>query len=157
MPAIMLCWVCLNGSLSLHTLDVEVSSQGVPNWPAVSLRLCFVEASRTVEKAVLTCYKADWLITSLASQFSAPFSHRLQYTNFMLQGKNAANEVMNGSVKTFDAWCCGAQSTSEQSQLSGPTSDSLHINLAWWAVTWRTSKLGGGCLRGYGHLPGTIR
>ena len=25
-------------------------------------------------------------------------------------------------------------------QLSGPTFDSLRKNLAWWAVTWRTSK-----------------
>ena len=30
----------------------EVSCQGVPNQPASSLRLCFVEVSLTVEKAV---------------------------------------------------------------------------------------------------------
>ena len=42
-------------------------------------------------------------------------------------------------------------------------SDSLCKNLAWWAVTWRTSKnhktvkIGGGRLLRYGHLLGTIR
>ena len=33
-------------------LGCEVSCQGVPTQPASSLRLCFVEASPTVEKAV---------------------------------------------------------------------------------------------------------
>ena len=44
----------------------KVSCQGVPNQLASSLRLCFVEASLTVEKAV-SCYKADRLVASLPS------------------------------------------------------------------------------------------
>ena len=43
---------------------------------------------------------------------------------------------------------------------SRPIFDSLHKNLAWWAVTWRTSKklkIGGGRLCGGGYLPRTIR
>ena len=48
-------------------------------------------------------------------------------------------------------------------ELSRPSFNSLHNNLAWWEVTQRTSKttrlskLGGGHLLGDGHLPGTIR
>ena len=34
-----------------------------------------------------------------------------------MQGKNAVNEAMDGYVHSFDAWCHGAQSASEQSQL----------------------------------------
>ena len=46
---------------------------------------------------------------------------------------------------------------------SQSSADSIHKNLAWWVVTWRTSKnhktskLGGGRLHGYGCLLGTIR
>ena len=38
-------------------------------------------------------------------------------------GKDAANKATYGCVQTFDAWCCVAQSASEQLQLcelSGP-------------------------------------
>ena len=35
----------------------------------------------------------------------------------MLQGKNTANEATDRFVRNFDAWCRGAQSASEQSQL----------------------------------------
>ena len=90
----------------------------------------------------------------------------LQYANFVLQEKNAANEATDGCVRTFDARCRVAQSASEQSQLcelSDLPSDSLHENFAWWAVTRRTlkitklSKLGGGRLHGDGRLLATIR
>ena len=50
---------------------------------------------------------------------AAAFNRRLQFENFVLQGKNAANEATDGCVRTFDA-----RSASEQSQLcelSGPT------------------------------------
>ena len=62
-------------------------------------------------------FKANWLVPRC--QVFEAFSHRLQYTNFVLQGKNAANRE-----ERFDAWYHGAQSASEQSQLcelSGPT------------------------------------
>ena len=84
-------------------------------------------------------------------------------------------------MRTFDAWCRGAQSASEQSQLcelSKPTFGFTTQNLAWWRLhrrprkTTKLSKLGGGCWPGgcwpggcwpggcwpggYGHLPGTI-
>jgi len=42
----------------------------------------------------------------------------------MLQRKNTANKATDKFVQTFDAWCRGIQSASEQSQLcelSGPT------------------------------------
>ena len=34
----------------------------------------------------------------------------MQYANFVLQGKNAANEAKDGCVRTFDAWYRGIQS-----------------------------------------------
>ena len=69
----------------------------VPNRLASSLCPCFVEASPMVEKAVL-CYKADRLVALLLR--SAAFGHRLQYACFVLQGKNSANEAMDGFVQT---------------------------------------------------------
>ena len=71
-----------------------------PNRLALSVHLCFVEASPTVEKAV-SCYKADRLVASLPSFRSIQLS--LAAVNFTLQGKNAANEAMDGCVRTSDA------------------------------------------------------
>ena len=91
------------------------------------------------------------LTRSLVAKF--PFSRCLQYVNFMLQGKNAVNEATDGCVWTFDVRCRVAQRTYVPS-------DSLRENLAWWAVTRRTtklSKLGGGHFHVYVHLLGTIR
>ena len=56
-------------------------------------------------------------IHSLIAKCSTRPNHRLHYVNFVLQGKNAVNEATDGYVQTFDAWCCGAQSASEQLQL----------------------------------------
>ena len=91
----------------------------------------------------------------------AAFSRHLQYVNFMLQGKNAANKATDGCVWTFDV----VSPKLHQNNCSSADlpSDSLRENLAWWAVTRRTlqttkpSKLGGGRLHGYGRLLGTIR
>ena len=80
----------------------------------------------------------NWTDSQPRWNVSIAFSHRLQYANFVLQPQ--ANKATDGCVWTFDAWCCGAQSASEQSQLSllcelsGP-SDSPRKNLAWWAIT----------------------
>ena len=82
----------------------------------------------------------DRLVASLPSFCSV---RPLQYANFVLQAKNAANNATDGYLRNFDAGCCGARSTSEQPQLcelSGPTFDPLRKNLAGWAVTRRTSK-----------------
>ena len=78
----------------------EVSCQRVPNRLASSLRPCFVKASPKIEKAV-SCYKADRLVAPLPSFRSVRSS--LAYANFVLQGKNAANEATDGCVRTFDA------------------------------------------------------
>ena len=73
--------------------------------------------------------------------------------NFMLQGKNTANEATDGCVWTFDAWCRVAQRTYVPS-------DSLRENLAWWVVTRRTLKnhktvkIRGGRLQGMGACSG---
>ena len=64
------------------------------------VRPCFVEASSTVEKAI-SCYKMDRLVGFLLS--FRTFSRHLQYANFVLQGKNAANEATDGCSRTFDA------------------------------------------------------
>ena len=92
-----------------------------------SVRQLFVEASPTVEKAV-SCYKADQLVALLLS-----FRSIQSLANFVLQGKNAANEATDGCVQTFDARCCVAHQTYIPS-------DSLRENLAWWVVTQRTLK-----------------
>ena len=42
----------------------KVSCQGVPNQLALSLRLCFIEASPIVKKAI-SCYNVDRLVASL--------------------------------------------------------------------------------------------
>ena len=70
---------------------------------------------------------------------------RLLYANYMVQAKNAANKAMDGCVRNFDAGCRGAPEAYQNDrsyvrELSGLTFDSLRKNLAWWAVTWRTSK-----------------
>ena len=78
---------------------------------------------------------------------------RRHYANFVPQAKNAANEA----TVYVCVGCCGAWSASERSQLSeliGPTFDSLHKNLAWWAVTRETLKT---VKNGGGLLPRTIR
>ena len=81
------------------TQDAKLAAMGL-NGLASSVHQLFVEASPTVKKAA-SCYKADRLVASLLS--SAVYSCRLEYANFMLQGKNAANEAMGGCVRTFDA------------------------------------------------------
>ena len=67
----------------------------------------------------------EWTNSWPRCQVSAAFSRRLQYTNFVLQRKNAANETTDKCVRTFDARCRDTQSASDQLQLcelSGPTS-----------------------------------
>lgn len=71
---------------------------------------------------------------------------------FVPQAKNAANEA----TERVCVGCCGAWSASERSQLrelAGSTLDSLHKNLAWWAVTRETVKT---VKNGGGRLPRTI-
>ena len=66
---------CLNGSTIPEqgpTLDAKLAAMG-PNRLASLVRLCFVEASPTVEKAVW-CYKADQLVASLLSFCSVQLS-----------------------------------------------------------------------------------
>ena len=71
-----------------------LSCQGVLNRLASSLHLFLVEASPMREKAV-SCYKMDQLVASLPSFRSV---YRLQYVNFVLQPKNAANEAIDWYV-----------------------------------------------------------
>ena len=94
--------------------DAKLAAMG-PNRLASLFRPCFTEASPTVEKAV-SCYKANQLVALLLS--FRTFSHRLQYANFVLQGRNAVNQATDRCVQT---WCHGTQSTSELCELSGPT------------------------------------
>ena len=99
----------------------------------IDLHRRFVEASRTVEKA-----KTDRLVTMLPSFHSVC---HLQYTNFELQVKNAANKATDGCVMP-DVVVPEAHQNDRSyvRELSGPTLDLLRKNLAWWVVTWRTSK-----------------
>ena len=109
-----------------------------------SLLVClyFVEASPTAEKTV-SCYKADWLVASLLSFRSiqsSSLSRRLQYVNFMLQGRNTANEAMDRCVQT---WCRAPKAhQNNRSYVSSEDlpSDSLCKNLAWRMVARITQK-----------------
>ena len=91
----------------------EVICQGVPNHLASSLRPCFVEASLTVEKAVL-CYKAYRLVVSLPSFCSV--QSLLAVREFRAAEEEHCEQGHNKCVRTFDG-CCGAQSASDQSQV----------------------------------------
>ena len=92
----------------------EVSCQGIPNQLASSLCPGFVEASQTVEKAVM-CYKADWVVASLSS------FHRVQSLfavhKFCATWEERCEQGHRWVCGTFDACCCGPQSVSEQLQL----------------------------------------
>ena len=106
---------------------------GWGNGLASSVCPWFVEASPTVERDV-SCYKADRLVASLLSFHSVQSSLAVHAA-----GGNAVNEVKDRCVRTFDAWCHGAQSASEQLQLCEL------IGFTTWefsmvAVTWRTMK-----------------
>ena len=79
--------------------DAKLDAMG-PNRLASFVRPCFIEASPTVEKNV-SCYRADRLVASLLNFCSVQPS--LEYANFTMQGKNTANEAMDGCVQSFDA------------------------------------------------------
>ena len=96
---------CLNIPWQGPAPDAKLSAME-QNWLVSSVRTCFVEASSTVEKAV-SCYKTDWLVALLLSFHNVQSS--LGVREFVVQGKNAANEATERYVRTFDAWCCGAQ------------------------------------------------
>ena len=101
-----------------------------------------------MEKAV-SWYKADGLVASLLSFHSVQSS--IAPREFRAAGEElSANEATDGCVRTYYAWCRGAQSVSEQSQLCEPT----------FGFTTREFSMVGGYtetksgLPGYGRLPG---
>ena len=57
-----------------------------------------------------------------------PKRRHLQYANFVLQVKNAANKAKDRYVWNLDAGCRGTSSTSEWSQLLCELSDLLSIH-----------------------------
>ena len=73
-------------------------------------------------------------------QVSAAFSRCLQHTNFVLQGKNTVNEAMEGVCEPDVAAPKVHQNNCSYESSADLPSDSLHKDLAWWVVTWRTSK-----------------
>ena len=84
------------------------------------------------------CIVLQRLVASLLS--FCTFSHCLQYANIVLQGKN---EAKDRCVWTFDVWCHGTQSASEQLQLcelSGPT------------FRFTTREFMGGCTKNHEKL-----
>ena len=142
--------------------DAKLAAMG-PNQLASSVRLWFVEASPTVEKAV-SCYKADWLVASMLS------FHSIQSSLTVRESCVAGEEHCKRGYKLVCAnfWCHGTQSASEQSQLcelSGPTFGftTQEFSMVGGCTEnpekkkHKTFKLGGGGLLGYGRLLGTIR
>ena len=91
-----------------------------------------------MEKAI-SCYKADGLIASLPSFHSVQLS--LAVRKFRAAGKECCkrgHKRMCASLWCLISWHpkpnCSYVSSADL------PSDSLRKNLAWWAVTWRTSK-----------------
>ena len=101
----------------------EVSCQGVSNWPASLLCLCFVEASQTVEKAV-SCRKADLPVAMLSSLCNI---RKFYATN---------TGVFETDVVAPEAH---QNNRSNVREISGSTFDSLRTDLAWWVFTWMNS------------------
>ena len=64
----------------------------------------------------------------------------MQYTNFVLQGKNTANEAMEGVCEPDVVAPKAHQNNCSYVSSADLPSDSLCKDLAWWVVTWRTSK-----------------
>ena len=127
------------------TPDTKLVAMG-PNRLALLVRLCFVKASPTVEKAV-SCYKADRLIASLLNFCSV---QSLAAVREFHARRNTVNQATDRCVRT---WCRGTRSASELCELSRPTFRFTMQELAWWVVTQRTLKNyktaksgGGGCL-----------
>ena len=76
----------------------------------------------------------------------------------MLQGKNAVNEATDVCERTLDVVVPKVHQNNHSYVRSADLpSDSLHKNLAWWAVTWRTLKNNKIVKLGGGRLLGTIR
>ena len=128
----------------------KLAARGYPNRLASSLRSCFVEASPTVEKAV-TCCKADQLVASLPSFYS--IQSLLAVRKFLAAGEECCEQGHRQVCVNLMSW---PQKCLRTIAADLP-SDSLHQDLAWRAVTWRTSKTKKLSKLGGGHLPGTIR
>ena len=119
------------------TRDAKLAAMG-PKRLASSVRLWFVEATSTMEKAVL-CYKADRLVASLLGFRSIQSS--LAVRKFRAAGEERC-ERGHGRVHA-NLWClmlwhpkCNCSYVTS----ADLPSDSLCKNLAWWVVTWRTLK-----------------
>ena len=150
---------CLNGSI----IPVQATTQMRTKWT------CIVGLSVLRQGQPDSGEGCIMLQSGLTRSLLAKFPHiqsslAVDYTNFVLQGKNTMNKAMDTGVWTFDAWCCGAQSASEQSQLcelSGPTfrftMQEFSMVGGYMENPEKRSKLGGGRLSGYGRLPRTIQ
>ena len=112
------------------TLDVKLSARGY--YTIASSLLCWGQPDSGESCIMLQSWPTHSFIAKFPQHSVVACSTQISYCR-------ATSEC----VWTFDAWCCAAQSASEQSQLcelSGSTFGSLRKNLAWWAVTRRTSK-----------------
>jgi len=149
------------------TPDANLAAMG-PNRLTWSVRPRFVEASPTVEKAVLH-YKADRLVASMLSFRSVQSS--LAVREFRAAGEERCESMTachtngvpyergHGRV-CANLWCRGAQNASEQSQiceLSGPINTREFSMVGGYTENPQNCQNWGGRLLGYGCLLGTIR
>lgn len=116
---------------------------------------CFVEASTMVKKSI-SCQKVDQPIASLLSFCNV---RHMQYTNFLLQVTDRCEQGYEWECVKLCyrmSWCL-KHIRMITAQLSGPSFNSLHKNLAWWVVKWRTSKKNTKLSKlGDGHEPRTV-
>ena len=134
----------------------EVSCQGVPSQLALSLRLCFIEASQIVKKAI-SCYNADRLVASLPGFCSIQSS--LAVHEFHAAGKECCEQ---GHRRVCANLWCLHDVVVPKVLIAAMWAQRTYLWILYVVATRRTlkttklSKLGGR-LSGYGHLPGTIR
>ena len=113
---------CLNGS----TIPVQgpiPNAKSAARGYRIDLHCCFVCALLRPAWQGRKLYCATkWTDSLPHCQVSTAIQFSLAVREFHAAGKEQCNKATDGCVRTFDAWCHGTQSASEQSQLlSEPT------------------------------------
>ena len=151
---------CLNGSTiptQGPTPDAKLTAMGL-NGLGSSVHPWFVEASLTVEKAVL-CYKADRLVASLLSFCSVQSS--LAVHKFRVAGEEHCKRG-HGRV-CANLWCLMSCCPKCIRTIAAMWAQRTYLRIYYvhggrlHGKPWKTVKLGGGRLHGYGRLLGTLQ
>ena len=132
---------CLNGStisVQAPIQDARLAARGYQ----INLHCHFTHASLRPTRWRKLYYARKR--TDLALLPSFRHVRHLQYTNFMLQVRNDATRLGTGVCEALLLDVVASEAHQDDCsyvrELSGPTFSSPYKNLAWWAVSLRTSK-----------------